>query len=181
MGNRPYWQHHPDPAMRVPWQVRLGVKTELEMYDLHPKYICPHCGHKGRLNGTNTIFRHFGYCAKRDTTMSQEQLQEILDAELRPSKRLLMHQYGDFILTHEELLQVMSTIALDKTDPRSAIALKLMYDYHEKMSDKDVADSLGFTQFVFEVVPPKPAIEELKDTQFIDLTQKQLQVIGKGK
>ena len=181
MGNRPFWQHHPDPAMRVPWQVRLGVKTELEMYDFHPKYICPHCGHKGRLNRTNTIFKHFGYCEKRDTTMSKEQLQEIVDAQARPSKRLLMNQYGDFILSHEELLQVMSTIALDKTDPRSAIALKLMYDYHEKMSDKEVADSLGFTQFVFEVVPPKPAIEDLSDAKFIDLTQKQLHVIEKGK
>ena len=113
--------------------------------------------------------------------MSKEQIQEILDADVKPNKRLLMNQYGDFILTHEELLQVMSTIALDKTDPRSAIALKLMYDYHEKMSDKEVADSLGFTQFVFEVVPPKPAIEELKDTKFIDLTQTQLHVIEKGK
>ena len=112
---------------------------------------------------------------------AKEQIQEILDADVKPNKRLLMNQYGDFILTHEELLQVMSTIALDKKDPRSAIALKLMYDYHEKMSDKEVADSLGFTQFVFEVVPPKPAIEELKDTKFIDLTQTQLHVIEKGK
>jgi hypothetical protein len=180
MGNRPFWQHHPDPAMRVPWQVRLGVKTELEMYDLRPKYICPHCGHQGLLS-TNTIFKHFGYCKHKDKTMSKEQIQEILDADVKPNKRLLMNQYGDFILTHEELLQVMSTIALDKKDPRSAIALKLMYDYHEKMSDKEVADSLGFTQFVFEVVPPKPAIEELKDTKFIDLTQTQLHVIEKGK
>ena len=181
MGNRPFWQHNPDPAMRVSWQVRLGVKTEIEMYDLRAQYICPHCGHKGNLNDSNTIFKHFGYCGKRDKTMSKEQIQEILDADVKPNKRLLMNQYGDFILTHEELLQVMSTIALDKTDPRSAIALKLMYDYHEKMSDKEVADSLGFTQFDFEVVPPKPAIEELKDTKFIDLTQTQLHVIEKGK
>jgi hypothetical protein len=88
MGNRPFWQHHPDPAMRVPWQVRLGVKTELEMYDLRPKYICPHCGHQGLLS-TNTIFKHFGYCDKRDKTMSKEQIQEILDADVKPIKKYL--------------------------------------------------------------------------------------------
>jgi hypothetical protein len=31
------------------------------------------------------------------------------------------------------------------------------------------------------VVPQRPAIEELKDTKFIDLTQTQLHVIEKGK
>lgn len=170
-GNRPRWQDNPDPALRVPWQVRLGVQLPGSIYDFRYKFICPHCGYRGHLTNSNSIFKHFAYCKHKDKTMSKEQLQEVLDAETRPSKRMLMNQYGEFILNQEELLQVMSTIALDKKDPRSAIALKLMYDYHEKMSDKEVAESLGFTQFVFEVVPPKPVIEDLTDTKFKDFPE----------
>ena len=110
--------------------------------------------------------------------MSKEELQEVLDARPRPAKKLLMNEYGEFILSHEELLQVASTIALTKTDPRSAVCLKLLFDYYDKVNNKqDVAEQLGFTKFVFEVVPPKPAIADLSDTKFIDVADAQLKKV----
>lgn len=169
MGVRPWWQNNPDPAQRVPWQVKRGVKSPLEMYDFKRKWICPHCGAKGDFTRGNKIFNHFAYCEKKDQTMSKEQLQEIVDSGLRPSKNVLMNQYGDFILSHNELLQVASTIALDKKDPRSILCIKLLFDYHDKMQNKaEEAEKVGFTQFVFEVIPPKPKAEEITDVKFME-------------
>lgn len=178
MGNRPFWQNNPDPAMRVPWQVRLGIFPDFGGDHFNHTYICPHCGHVGKLANGNSIFRHFGYCKKKGNLMSKEELQEVLDARPRPSKKMLMNEYGEFILSHEELLQVASTIALTKTDPRSAVCLKLLFDYYDKVNNKkDEAEQLGFTQIVFEVVPPKPAIADLSDTKFIDVTDAQLKKV----
>lgn len=162
--NRPFWQNHPDPKMRVPPHLRPGgkptpVMTENMLGTYTPTYVCPHCGHVGRMDTGFSALKHFGYCKHKDKgTMSKEQIQEII--EERDLKKCLMNQYGDFILTQEELLKVMSTIALDKKDNRSALAIKLMYDYHDKMANKpEEAQALGFDGFVFEVLPTKQELE----------------------
>lgn len=153
-----FWQHNPDkpkPAKLVEQSLKNfeAFKKPIEVHRAMRKiYICPHCGHVGK-QASKSMMKHFGYCEHKDTTLSIQELQAIRDA--RPEKALLMGQYGDWILTHEELLQVLSTVALDKKDSVRPIALKLLMDYHDTINNRpDEAKELGFTGFTFTILNP---------------------------
>lgn len=121
------------------------------------KFICPHCGAICQLGGNVPhINKHFAYCSERNTTMSEQQLIEVIEAApAHLQKNILLNEYGTFILSHNELLTVMSTIALNRaeSDNMRGLAIKLLNDYHMTVrNDPDRAEQLGFSGFEFDVI-----------------------------
>ncbi len=172
--HRPFWQDNPDPAKRLPWNLRPGVPPYA--HDFHRiQTVCPHCGKVlflDTLAKAKHTLKHFNNCEKYGVEMDEKELVEVVEkrySRVDVPPRMLLNQLGGIKMTYEEHIGNLVRIALDDSHKSQAIAMTLLHKHFEAEQARQqliVDETLSSKQIVFNEI--KKVVEKDDDITDID-------------